>query len=274
MKFRWMAAACAVMIAGVASAQDAVQWRVEDGGNGHWYVALPSVAGRDWEGWVVAASALGGHLATITSVAENVFVTGPSVFPNAYPTLLARIGASQPAGSAEPLGGWQWITGERFELRVEQWTSLEDCCGGNYCNFDGEDSAGVFTWADGSPERGLGGGWNDIGKCLDWWGAVVEWSADCDGDGIVDYGQILTGQLADTNTNGVPDCCEQGTNCTPCYGDITGNGVFDGVDLAALLAACSGGKSQFDCDIDNDGIVGGGDLAFVLAGWGACPCRA
>jgi hypothetical protein len=58
---------------------------------------------------------------------------------------------------------------------------------------------------------------------------------------------------------------------TPCFGDITGNGVVDGVDLAALLAAWGGGKSQFDCDIDNDGVVGGGDLAFVLAGWGACP---
>jgi polyribonucleotide nucleotidyltransferase len=40
---------------------------------------------------------------------------------------------------------------------------------------------------------------------------------------------------------------------------------------AALLAAWGGGKSQFDCDIDNDGSVGGSDLAIVLAGWGACP---
>jgi hypothetical protein len=32
------AVAAAAMVTGAASAQaDAVQWRVEDGGNGHWY---------------------------------------------------------------------------------------------------------------------------------------------------------------------------------------------------------------------------------------------
>jgi hypothetical protein len=96
---------------------------------------------------------------------------------------------------------------------------------------------------------------------------VIEFDADCNQDSIVDYGQILSGQLADTNNNGVPDICE----APPCPGDITGNRVVDGIDLAAILAAWGGGKSQFDCDIDNDGIVGGSDLAIVLAGWGACP---
>jgi hypothetical protein len=37
---------------------------------------------------------------------------------------------------------------------------------------------------------------------------VIEWSADCNNDGIVDYGQILAGQLPDVNSNGVPDGCE------------------------------------------------------------------
>ena len=37
---------------------------------------------------------------------------------------------------------------------------------------------------------------------------LVEWSADCNGDGIVDYGQILDGSLVDDNDNGVPDSCE------------------------------------------------------------------
>ena len=38
--------------------------------------------------------------------------------------------------------------------------------------------------------------------------AIIEWSADCNGDGIVDYGQILDGTLTDADGNGVPDCCE------------------------------------------------------------------
>jgi hypothetical protein len=37
---------------------------------------------------------------------------------------------------------------------------------------------------------------------------VIEWSADCNNDGLVDYGQILSGQLADANANGIPDICE------------------------------------------------------------------
>jgi hypothetical protein len=40
-------------------------------------------------------------------------------------------------------------------------------------------------------------------------GYVVEWSADCNGDGITDYGQILQGTLPDANGNGVPDACDQ-----------------------------------------------------------------
>jgi hypothetical protein len=37
---------------------------------------------------------------------------------------------------------------------------------------------------------------------------LIEWSADCNSDGIVDYGQILRGELEDLNSNGVPDICE------------------------------------------------------------------
>ena len=37
---------------------------------------------------------------------------------------------------------------------------------------------------------------------------MFEWSADCNGDGIVDYGQILDGTLTDADCNGIPDECE------------------------------------------------------------------
>ncbi|MBM4224887.1 MAG: hypothetical protein FJ167_08870 [Gammaproteobacteria bacterium] len=63
---------------------------------------------------------------------------------------------------------------------------------------------------------GWGCGPSCYGKWADWPGsttlvapiALIEWSADCNNDGIVDYGQILSGQLADANANGVPDVCE------------------------------------------------------------------
>jgi len=59
---------------------------------------------------------------------------------------------------------------------------------------------------------------------------------------------------------------------TPCFGDVTANGITDGVDLAAVLAAWgTSGQGQFDCDVNNDGTVNGADLAMVLGDWGPCP---
>jgi hypothetical protein len=78
--------------------------------NGHGYLFVPS-PGVTWSQADVAARTMGGHLATITSNAENAFVVG----------LLGAndriwIGGRQPAGSIEPAGGWQWVTGEPFNF--------------------------------------------------------------------------------------------------------------------------------------------------------------
>jgi hypothetical protein len=99
----------------------------------------------------------------------------------------------------------------------------------------------------------------------------VEWSADCNADGIVDYGQIRAGELADTNTNNIPDCCESGTSCNGCPGDVDGSGAVNGVDLAAVLGnwGTNGGKYP-GADTNHDGVVDGVDLAQVLGNWGSC----
>ncbi len=58
----------------------------------------------------------------------------------------------------------------------------------------------------------------------------------------------------------------------PCSGDVSANGITDGVDLAAVLTAWgTNGQGQFDCDLNNDGIVNGVDLSMVLSNWGPCP---
>jgi hypothetical protein len=142
----------------------------------------------------------------------------------------------------------------------------------------------VYTnWRAGEPNNSnnlehvgllnVGFGWNDgslVFGCAH--AAVIEWSADCDGNGIVDYGEILDGTLEDANANGIPDCCDAGTSCEPCEGDVTGNGLVDGLDLAAVLGAWgTNGKGEFPTDRNNDGIVDAQDLALVLSGWGKCP---
>ncbi|MEY5032880.1 MAG: Dockerin type domain, partial [Planctomycetota bacterium] len=99
-----------------------------------------------------------------------------------------------------------------------------------------------------------------------------EWSADCNSDGIVDYGQIRSGELADANGNYIPDCCEATPPCGPCLADVDGSGAVNGVDLAAILNTwgTTGGKYP-GADVNSDGIVNGADLAEVLNSWGPCP---
>jgi hypothetical protein len=216
MKNLIQAAVAILFAASAAQAQQAVQWKVSDGGNGHWYQWLREVSGRDWNGWRAYAESIGGHLATLTTAAESDFVTGPSVFQESAASInggSAFFGAFQPSGSPEAYGGWQWVTGEPFVLDLSQWRSLEDCCGGSYCNYDGEDAAALWSWAGDLVDPLAARKWNDVGKCLDWWGAVIEWSADCNSDGAVDFGQCHDGSLPDYNGNNIPDCCERAEAC-------------------------------------------------------------
>jgi hypothetical protein len=92
---------------------------------------------------------------------------------------------------------------------------------------------------------------------------VVEWSADCDGDGMVDFGQILRGDRPDLNANGVPDGCE-------CYADLNADGVVQGADLGIMLASWGSVPAGVSADINRDGAVDGTDLGLLLSGWGPC----
>jgi hypothetical protein len=105
------AAAC--WLAGAGVSQAAVQWA----GNGHWYQAVPH--SMTWAEAEAAASAIlpGGHLATVTSQAENDFVTAllPTDFtPGAWAQGWWIGGVQSPShpGFSEPAGGWEWITAE------------------------------------------------------------------------------------------------------------------------------------------------------------------
>ena len=97
---------------------------------------------------------------------------------------------------------------------------------------------------------------------------VVDVLIDCDGNGVHDAEQITSGASPDVNSNGIPDPCE----INPCAGDVTGNGVIDGVDLAAVLGVWgTAGQGKFPTDINLDGTVNAADLAYLLSNWGDCP---
>lgn len=113
------------VLIGETSAQR-VEWRKADGGNGHAYEVVP---GRlPWTAARDAALRRGGHLATITSAAENAFVLKllqtPSGRPHPRyfaPGLEGRrfgpwLGAEQAADAGKSDEGWSWVTGEPFEF--------------------------------------------------------------------------------------------------------------------------------------------------------------
>ncbi len=213
-----------------------IEWPIEVGGNGHWYQLSEQTFLTQPEAVSFAAS-MGASLATVTTLSE-------------YQRLLAAgfdgcwLGGRRSA--ANPTA-WEWLSGEPWSYSPwandprstsEPWLIL--ISSGPWCCGFGDSGPWLFR-------------------------AAIEWSADCNSDGIVDYGQILRGDLADTNANGVPDICD------PCVADIVQDGLVNGIDLAAVLNNWGTKGGVIDADVNNDGIVDGSDLSIVLNGWGACP---
>jgi hypothetical protein len=231
-----------------------VQWRVEDGGNGHWYSLLLNQSDT-WDHSRSIARSLGADLATIISTSEQGFVAG---LIRDYQSLGGE--ATFAIGGVAPIGqgwssGWSWVDGSAWSYT--NW-------GPSFPNNDG--SARRFVWIRGD------GFWDDYRDSDAVWpglkGSVIEWSADCNNDDIVDYGQILQGQLADLNTDGVPDVCQQPT-CADA--DLYANNRIDGADLGILLSEWGPVNPSTNSDINKDGFVNGADLGILLSFWGACP---
>ncbi len=99
-------------------------------------------------------------------------------------------------------------------------------------------------------------------------GYVIEWSADCNNDGIVDKGQIVAGQLADSDNNGIPDSC-QVPSCRDA--DFFRDFNVNGADLGILLSQWGPSTPLTVSDLSGDGVVDGNDLGIFLGYWGPCP---
>ena len=251
--------------ASAAHAQQAVQWRVSDGGNGHWYAAIhPTPMPANFADQDSVVNAVGAHMATLQSSGENNFaiglLSGASGEYNGAYFGLRRVGNS---------AAWKWI--DDLPLIWNAWGS-NNCSSGPYPNnggLGGEMGAHLY-------QRECGWVWDDTPPS--WFvdqqtlTLIVEWDADCNNDNIVDYGQCLDGSLPDTNSNNIPDCCEEGIPCSPCYAfDLNPTGIVDGADLGALLAFWGPVSPAFPrADINRDGNVNGADLGLLLANWGPC----
>ena len=92
--------------ANAAQGQQAVQWKVSDGGNGHWYAYFSNPT--RWSLAKPYAESIGGHLVTVHSVAEASFVRTLGS-DNCWIGLFQDRTAPE---FLEPAGGWKWVTGE------------------------------------------------------------------------------------------------------------------------------------------------------------------
>ncbi|MFM7133832.1 MAG: hypothetical protein ACKO0W_05890 [Planctomycetota bacterium] len=186
------------VVASAALAGEPVQWPVSAGGNGHWYAKVQSNSTISWTAAKAQAEALGGQLSCHETAAENQYVWQYAVQPT-FQNWDAWIGLQKVGGQ------WRWLTGP---ATYTSWTFNSpdgDCGGANYAHFHQNGP----TWNDIS-ENGIYCYNQSTSTCGT--GRVcsflVEWSADCNGDGLVDFGQIRSGQLADSNADNVPDVCQ------------------------------------------------------------------
>jgi formylglycine-generating enzyme required for sulfatase activity len=274
-----VAVAASSICSGVTAQSTAVQWTVASGGNGHWYELVISRS-ITWPSAKDACEQRGGHLVTPTTPTENALVTqlgNRADHPTAWVDDFGGNAQGPWLGGYQPIDAqiaqpWAWVTGEPWTWAG--WAPGEP--NGGYG--PGVTFTGMLGYANSNYYRG----WFD-GVTTDYstyplpLSYIIEWSADCNSDNIVDYGQILSGQLADTNTNGIPDICECATHpelgACRCVGDIVTDGVVNGADLGTLLAywglTTSAPYSQAS-DINVDGRVDGADLGRLLSNWGAC----
>ncbi|MCE9614793.1 MAG: VPDSG-CTERM sorting domain-containing protein [Lentisphaerae bacterium] len=154
---RWMV----VVLIGVGLRAQAipVEWRIADGGNGHYYEYVPDL--RPWSDAATAADGAGyggadGHLVTITSAAENDFLSdyllnlsgaGREIWIGL--TDSETYGGTESSGQPNPaVDGWVWVTGEPVAFTFWHSGQPDDWAGGE--DFGLIDTAyGNTRWNDG-----------------------------------------------------------------------------------------------------------------------------
>jgi parallel beta-helix repeat protein len=164
--------------------------------NHHYYQAVSVQGNVTWADAKSQAESLSffgrnGHLATVTSQAENDFIInnlGGPIELNRY-----WLGGFQPTGSPEPDGNWQWVTGEPWNYT--NWAPGEptNCYGGEWGGAPlGSDEEVLQLW-------GYSGWWNDMEETSYHPGFIVEYEGNWTGHDITV-----------TNMNVAPCCGLQG----------------------------------------------------------------
>ena len=217
--------------------------------NGHYYEFVGD--SLNWEEARAAANlrfcnGVQGHLATITSTAENTHVGGLSA-------LAMHIGGFQPPGSPEKDGNFQWVTGEASSY--DNWATNEPSNSG----FAGEEA--VMYNAGGVL-------WNDLNLTTDLSGYVVEYDGLQDQEGQHDTLMQARADTIDTKldtidtvVDGIQTDLDNGTDGLGALSSDLGtiDGVVDGIQTD--LDNGTDGLGALSSDLATiDGLIGDPDL--------------
>ncbi len=153
-RFKFISLVAIALGATASQAQTYQQW----GGNGHYYTVISLASGQGWEAAKLDAQSRGGYLVTLTSAAENDFVTNlvdnPAYWVSQYGqwNFGPYIGFSHPDAPGPHPTGWQWVTGEAEGYA--NWEFLS----GEPNNFGGHENYAHFH----SVGNSRNGFWNDL----------------------------------------------------------------------------------------------------------------
>ena len=148
---------------------------------GHWY-ELTDEWFWTFDDAQAFAVAKGGHLATVTSAAENLWISQTWYDPDLLEYVM--LGGSD----ARVEGTWEWVTGEPWVFT--NWIGIEPNNGAG-----GEDWLGFKTWAPGSTTwwvDGVGYGWLDMGRQDNpvQYRALIEYEADPSAPGTLRSSEV------------------------------------------------------------------------------------
>ncbi len=249
------------------------QWRESDGGNGHYYLIIRVADLLRWDTAVGMANAMGGHLATLSSRNEFMWV-----FENVVDNQMAWSGAAGPWIGAyrdptpeeadDPTRGWHWV--DQTPWHFSPWDLKignppnQNCPGQDECVLRFADAQCNGVAMPQTEDRTMNDACTACAAMeLDPRTAVVEFDADCDENGVVDFAEIANGAAGDANANWIPDACE-------CLGDLDGDGVVGAPDIAILLQQWGATESGSSADLNADGAVNGDDFSILFSLWGPC----
>jgi hypothetical protein len=226
--------------------EGAVQWTTDEGGNGHWYLAIDHGDYLCWADAHATATKIGGYLVTLTSSEENEWVKyGVAADPDLW------------SDSWGPMNGGPMIGGYADENEVYRWVS--------------DESWGYTDWHPGNPNAGRnsiiilfdlngdsnGYGWQDISadSCEAVTSFVVEFdgmptSNDCNENGLLDSCEIADDPSLDCNGNGTLDSCEEFDDCN--YNEIPDN--CDLTDGTSNDVNMNGVPDECESDCNENGI--------------------